>query len=196
MPTASLELVQGWADELTALHSRIAPRFTRSEPRRRSLAYLRGLLGPLERRNGWRLAEHAGETTPDGMQRLLSTAAWDCEGVRDDLRAYVLERLGPGGVLVVDETGFLKKGNRSVGVKRQYTGTAAPPAASRTLRSVCSLRIPPGWVQPSSTASCSCPRTGPTTPSAAERPACRTRWGSGPSPSSPSRCSAAPSRPT
>jgi SRSO17 transposase len=89
------------------------------------LAYLRGLLGPVGRKNGWQLAEHAGEATPDGMQRLLSTADWDPDLVRDDLRAYVVEHLGDSAaVLVVDETGFLKKGTTSVGVQRQYSGTA------------------------------------------------------------------------
>jgi SRSO17 transposase len=79
----------------------------------------------VERKNGWQLAEHARETTPDGMQRLLTSARWDADGLRDDLRAYVIEHLGdPGGVLVVDETGFLKKGNKSAGVQRQYSGTA------------------------------------------------------------------------
>jgi len=77
------------------------------------------------RKNGWQLAEHAGEATPDGMQRLLSTADWDPDLVRDDLRGYVVEHLGdPAAVLVVDETGFLKKGTTSVGVQRQYSGTA------------------------------------------------------------------------
>jgi SRSO17 transposase len=89
------------------------------------LAYLRGLLGAVTRKNGWQLAEHAGEATPDGMQRLLSTADWDPDLVRDDLRGYVVEHLGdPAAVLVVDETGFLKKGTTSVGVQRQYSGTA------------------------------------------------------------------------
>jgi SRSO17 transposase len=89
------------------------------------LAYLRGLLGPVGRKNGWQLAEHAGEATPDGMQRLLATADWDPDLVRDDLRGYVVEHLGDGGgVLVVDETGFLKTGSTSVGVQRQYSGTA------------------------------------------------------------------------
>jgi SRSO17 transposase len=122
---ADIEEVQAWAAGLQALHVRIAGRFARAEPRRRALAYLRGLLGPVGRKNGWQLAEHAGERTPDGMQRLLSTADWDPDRVRDDLRAYVVERLGdPGAVLVVDETGFLKKGTTSVGVQRQYSGTA------------------------------------------------------------------------
>ncbi|GAA5650229.1 hypothetical protein Gobs01_01603 [Geodermatophilus obscurus DSM 43160] len=105
------------------MHARIAGAFTRAEPRARVLAYLRGLLGRLERRNGWTLAEAAGEVSPDGMQRLLRTADWDADAVRDELRSYVVERLGPSGVLIVDETGFIKKGVRSAGVARQYTGT-------------------------------------------------------------------------
>ena len=117
--------VEEWAAGLEELHARIAPRFARSEPRERVLAYVRGLLAPVERKNSWTLAERAGEATPDGMQRLLATADWDADAVRDDLRDYVVEHLGdPGGVLVVDETGFLKKGTRSAGVARQYSGTA------------------------------------------------------------------------
>jgi SRSO17 transposase len=122
---ADLEEVRAWAAGLQALHARIAGRFARAEPRRRALAYLKGLLGNVTRKNGWQLAEHAGERTPDGMQRLLATADWDPDLVRDDLRRYVIEHLGdPGAVLVVDETGFLKKGTTSVGVQRQYSGTA------------------------------------------------------------------------
>jgi SRSO17 transposase len=122
---ADIEEVRAWAAGLDALHARIAGRFARAEPRRRALAYLRGLLGNVTRKNGWQLAEHAGEATPDGMQRLLATADWNPDLVRDDLRAYVVEHLGdPGAVLVVDETGFLKKGTTSVGVQRQYSGTA------------------------------------------------------------------------
>src|SRR5437763_11281594 len=122
---AALDEVAAWGRGLSAMHARIAPRFRRAEPRRRALAYLRGLTSPVERKNGWQLAEQAGEATPDGMQRLLATADWDADAVRDDLRAYVVEHLGdPGAVLVVDETGFLKKGPKSVGVQRQYSGTA------------------------------------------------------------------------
>lgn len=125
MTISSLNQVRGWADELDDLHARIAPRFTRAEPRRRTLAYLKGLLGPVERKNGWQLAEQAGEATPYGTQRLLNGSQWDAEEVRDDLRGYVLDNLGSKeAVLVVDETGFLKKGKHSVGVKRQYSGTA------------------------------------------------------------------------
>src|SRR5688500_16288877 len=115
--------VADWAAGLEEVHARIAGAFARAEPRARVLAYLRGLLGQLERKNGWTLAEAAGEVSPDGMQRLLRIADWNADAVRDQLRAYVLERLGPGGVLIVDETGFIKKGTRSAGVGRQYTGT-------------------------------------------------------------------------
>jgi SRSO17 transposase len=121
----SAAAVSGWADALEAVAVRIEPRFARAELRRRVRAYLRGLLSPLERKNGWQLAEHAGEATPDGMQHLLARAAWDADQVRDDLRSYVVEHLGdPQAVRVVDETGFLKKGTKSVGVQRQYSGTA------------------------------------------------------------------------
>lgn len=103
----------------------IAGRFGRVEPRARVGAYLRGLLAGLERKNGWTLAEHAGAVSPDGMQRLLRTANWDVEGVRDELRGYVLDQLGDSsGVWIVDDTGFIKKGIRSAGVQRQYTGTS------------------------------------------------------------------------
>jgi SRSO17 transposase len=112
-----------WAAELDVVGAKLAPRFERSEPRQRVLAYLTGLLSNTERKNSWQLAELAGETTPDGMQRLLSTAHWDAEAVRDDLAAYVLEHLAdPQAVLVLDETGFVKKGAKSVGVAAQYCG--------------------------------------------------------------------------
>jgi SRSO17 transposase len=117
--------VEGWAAEFERLCERISPRFARPEVRRRAAGFLHGLLGDVARKNGWQLAEHAGETTPDGMQRLLTTARWDPDALRDDVRGYVVEHLGdPGGVLVVDETGFLKKGGKSAGVQRQYSGTA------------------------------------------------------------------------
>jgi SRSO17 transposase len=117
--------VKDWAAALEALSDRLAPRFVRAEPRRRALAYLRGLLAPLERKNGWQLAEAAGDATPDGVQDFLARMRWDADAVRDDLRAYVVEHLGePDAVLVLDETGFIKKGEKSAGVQRQYSGTA------------------------------------------------------------------------
>jgi SRSO17 transposase len=113
-----------WGQELERLHARIASRFARSEPRQRALAYLKGIVSSIERKNGWQLAEHAGEARPDGMQRLLNSAIWDADLVRDDLRAYILERLGdPHAVLVIDETSFRKRGKKSAGVKKQYCGT-------------------------------------------------------------------------
>ena len=119
------EDVLDWEAGLQELHGRIAHRFSRSESRHRVLAYLQGLLGSVERKNGWQLAEYAGDATPDGVQRLLAVYPWDADEVRDDLQGYVVEHLGDaGGVLVVDETGFLKQGKKSVGVKRQYSGTA------------------------------------------------------------------------
>jgi SRSO17 transposase len=117
--------VVDWAVGLDQVLERIGPRFARAEPRARAGVYLRGLLSAAERKNGWTLAEQAGDATPDAMQRLLNHADWDADAVRDDLRAYVLEHLGDErAVLVIDETGFLKKGSKSAGVARQYSGTA------------------------------------------------------------------------
>lgn len=117
--------LDAWVSGLDALYARVAGRFGRVEPRRQARAYLTGLLAPVERKNGWQLAEAAGDATPHRMQRLLNAARWDPDAVRDDLRAYVVEHLGHrDGVLIVDETGFVKKGDKSVGVQRQYSGTA------------------------------------------------------------------------
>ena len=115
-----------WSEGLEELYQRIAGRFARSEARERVKRYFVGLLARIERKNGWRLAETIGENDPQGVQRLLNSAKWEADAVRDDLREYVVEHLGheEGGMLIVDETGFLKKGEKSVGVARQYTGTA------------------------------------------------------------------------
>src|SRR3954465_2355708 len=116
---------EGWARGLDEGVARRAPRLGRVEPRRRASAYLRGLLAPLGRKNGWQLAEAAGDRTPDGMQDFLSRMRRDADAVRDDLRAYVVEHLGdPEAVLVLDETGFVKKGEKSAGGQRQDSGTA------------------------------------------------------------------------
>ena len=127
---AGLTTIDRWPDALAALHARIAHRFARSEARERAKRYLAGLLGRVERKNGWRLAEALGEAGPQGVQRLLNAAAWDADLVRDDLRAYVVEHLADAatGVLIVDETGFLKKGAKSCGVAPQYSGTAGTTA--------------------------------------------------------------------
>jgi SRSO17 transposase len=114
-----------WTDAFEEVCERISPCFAQVQTRQRAQAYVRGLLSPVERKNGWQLAEEAGETTPYAMQYLLDRAAWDSEQLRDVLRTYVREKLGDGkAVLVIDETGFLKKGRKSVGVQRQYSGTA------------------------------------------------------------------------
>jgi SRSO17 transposase len=117
--------LDAWRAGFDDLFARFAGRFVQVQTRRRARAYLLGLLSRTERKNGWTLAEQAGENTPDGMQRLLNHAAWDVDKVRDDLRGYVVDHLGhEQAVLVADETGFLKKGVKSAGVQRQYSGTA------------------------------------------------------------------------
>jgi SRSO17 transposase len=136
----SVEAAFDWARGLDDLAERIAPRFRRVEARGRARSYLSGLLAPLERKNGWHLAEVAGDASPDSVQDFLSRMRWDADAVRDDLRAYVVEHLGDAdAVMVVDETGFVKKGEHSVGVQRQYllrcpTGPA-PLVALKTARS-------------------------------------------------------------
>src|SRR5215217_4174479 len=121
----ALGTVREWTLWLTEVERRIGAQFTRREARGHAGAYLRGLLSPVERKNGWQRAEVNGDTTPYGVQHLLGRAQWDVEAVRDDLRPYVREHLGASqAVLVVDETGFLKKGRHSAGVARQYSGAA------------------------------------------------------------------------
>jgi SRSO17 transposase len=120
-----LRAVRRGVEGIAEVHARIAPRFRRAEVRTRARHFLEGLLAPVERKNGWQMAEELGEHGPRGVQRLLGEADWNADAVRDDLRAYVTEHLGEAdGMLVVDETGFLKKGKKSAGVARQYSGTA------------------------------------------------------------------------
>lgn len=120
-----MEEVEGWAAELDGLLERIGPRFARSEARERAAAYVKGLLSPVERKNSWQLAEASGDKTPYGVQQFLYRAVWNPDAGRDDVRDYVIEQLGDEqAVLIVDETGFMKKGTRSAGVQRQYSGTA------------------------------------------------------------------------
>lgn len=122
---AQFDQVEDWRLDFDVLLQRVEPRFLRSDLRGNLRAYLAGLLAPVDRKNGWQLAEQAGYQTPYAVQHLLGRALWDADAVRDDLRAYVLKHLGgQDGVLVLDETGFLKKGDKSVGVARQYSGTA------------------------------------------------------------------------
>ena len=114
-----------WWTQFGALIDRIGPRFSRYEPLRHAAGLMLGMVSGLDRKNCWTIAEHRGDRSPDGLQHLLSRAKWDAEAVRDDLRDYVVDAFGdPGAVLVVDETGDVKKGTATVGVQRQYSGTA------------------------------------------------------------------------
>jgi len=125
MASVEFEDVRSWSRELDAVAERIGVRFPRSETRDRVRSYLIGLLGPVQRKNAWQVAEQIGDADPYGVQYLMGRSEWDPDAVRDDLRAYVVEALGdPEAVFVLDETGFLKKGTKSAGVARQYTGTA------------------------------------------------------------------------
>jgi SRSO17 transposase len=154
----ALETVHEWALWLTEVERWLMPHFTRREARWRAWGYIRGLLSPVERKNGWQLAEVNGDATPYGLQHLLGRAMWDAEAVRDDLRAYVVKHLGdPQAVLVLDETGFLKKGQQSAGVARQSSGTAGRiencqigvflAYASRHSHALldCALYVPQAW---------------------------------------------------
>ncbi len=120
-----LSVISQGATVLAELSGRIGSHVRRAEVRKRVGRYLQGLLAPLERKNGWQMAEELGEANAHGVQRLLAEADWDEEAVREELRSYVIEQLGEtDGILVVDETGFIKKGKKSAGVARQYSGTA------------------------------------------------------------------------
>ena len=124
-PEPSQRRVVAWSRELGRVAERIGPRFGRPEIRARAPDYLRGLLAGVERKNGWQLAEFLGDQTPTNLQHFIARARWDADAVRDDLVRYVADELGePDGVLIVDETGFLKKGDKSAGVGRMYSGTA------------------------------------------------------------------------
>jgi SRSO17 transposase len=113
-----------WQQEFAALMGRLKPRFAHSQSRAWAAAYVQGLLSQVQRKNGWQLAESVGAATPYGIQQFLYRAKWNPDDIRDDLRAYVVEHLGePEAVLVIDETGFVKKGPHSVGVQVQYCGT-------------------------------------------------------------------------
>lgn len=127
-PLADQDLlaVQGGAAYLADIEGRLAPYFERAEPRQRALADLRGLLSPAERKNSWQLAEVTGDATPYGFQHLLRRALWEPDAVRDELRGDVIQHLrAPAAVLVLDDTGFLKKGRHAAGVARPYSGTAS-----------------------------------------------------------------------
>jgi len=119
----SVQEIGGWTLKLQQFHERIAPHFARTEPRERAQLYLQAVLSDIARKNCWQIAEQARQTQPYGMQRLLSSAVWDCDCVRNDVRKYVLEQLGTqGAIAVLDESGFPKRGKKSAGVKIQYCG--------------------------------------------------------------------------
>jgi SRSO17 transposase len=159
--TTPAEVTQ-WATGIEEIAQRIAPRFARAAPRRRALAYLRGLLSSLERKNGWQLAEGAGDPTPYGVQHLLGRAQGDAEAGRDDLRQSVVKHLGEReAIFILDESGFPKKGTKRVGVSRQYSGAAGGRVANCQIgvfRAYASSRgrtfldreldLPQGWAEP------------------------------------------------
>ncbi len=156
-PGVDLGWPLGIFDELM---TRVGSRFRRVEPRRRARAFALGMLAELPRVNSWTIIEHAGDSSPDGMQHLLARAKWDADGVRDEVRGYVLEHLyilehlgDPGAVLVVDENGNLKRGTAMAGVQRQYTGTAGR-IENAQVAVYLGYSARPGT--PSSTGSCTC----------------------------------------
>lgn len=184
--------VRRWASELGVVHGRFVHRFNRSEQRESALAYMQGLIAPLERKNGWTLAEQAGHAAPDRMHRLLNRIEWDADEVLGDLREYVVEHLGDrDAVLIVDDTGFLKKGSGSAGVQPQYSGTAG-----RTENSQIGVFL--AYATPRGRTPIDrrlyLPTPGPATEKSAGEPASRTvspsrrkwpwprRWSAGPSP--------------
>ncbi len=175
-----------WQAELDGLLGRIAGRFARVDLRRRARAFVRGLLADLPRMNCWTIAEHAGDANPDGMQHLLGRAVWDHDKVRDDIRDYVGEHLGdPEAVLVIDETGDLKKGTTTVGTQRQYTGTAGRVENAQVAVYLVYATDAGHGVIDRELYLPTCPVPGPTIPSACRRPVSLQGSGLRPSPSWP-----------
>lgn len=124
MPEALLDW-QDLHEDFESFHARFDGLFGRDQPRALCRLYVRGLMTKVGRRNCWQMAEATGELLPDAMQRLLYRTLWDADAARDIVQGFVQEQFGePDAVVVVDETGFIKWGKRSAGVKRQYTGTA------------------------------------------------------------------------
>jgi hypothetical protein len=168
-----------WQELLDELLGRVAGRFARVDLRRRARAFVRGLLADLPRKNCWTIAEHAGDASPDGMQHLLGRAVWDHDKVRDDARDYVVAHLGdPRAVLVVDEIGDLKKGTATVGMQRQYTGTAGRVENAQV---AVYLVYATDSAHATIDRDCTCPRAGSTIPSAARLLASLTSSGLRPS---------------
>src|SRR5258708_467981 len=182
-PAPDVELVAalaGAAEEVPTVAQRLAPRFARSEGRRHAQAYLWGLLGPAERKNGWQLAEEVGDRTPYAIQHLPGRADWDPDAVRDDLRAYVVEHFGDAhAILVLDETAVVKKGRASAGVAKQYAGVVGKLANAQV--GVFLAYASPQGVAFLDTARAICRRPGPTTARALRRPGFQTTSRSRPS---------------
>lgn len=160
-----------WLQSLFHLHQRLRPHFARPEVHQRVLLYLQAIMSDIPRKNGWQIAEHARQSRPYGMQRLLSRAVWDEDGVRNDLRTLVCQTLCPPPVLpelaesevpfpvlVIDESCFPKRGRHSAGVVPP--SIVGVPDVWKTARLVSSFPMSPRWVMPSSIVSCICPKTG------------------------------------
>src|SRR6266516_4548339 len=172
------EELEQWQEEFEAFHARFADLFERSESREQARKYLRGLLTEAERKNSWQVAEAVGDRIPDRMQRLLYRVPWDADAARDRLQEFVIETFGdPDGIGVVDETGFRKYGKKSVGVARQYTGTAGKRENSQV-----------ATVLSYATESSICRKPGPGIEPGEPRQACRRRWALPPSRSRRWRC--------
>jgi len=188
-----IAVVQGGAAYFNDLERRLAPYFERAKPRQRAMASRRGLLSPAERKNSWQLAEVRGDATPYGFQHVLRRAPWEPEAVRDELRRYVLQQLGDReAVLVLDETGFLKKGR----TRPVWRGHRVGPRGGSSIARVGSCwATPVPWARPCWIANALCPRSGPRTAPAAGGRAFRTRAGLRPNRSWPSRWGRGPSPP-
>ena len=175
-------VLENWPKYLEDLHARIAHRFRRPEVRERVRRYLTALLGDAQRKNGWQMAEAMGQAQPRGTQRVLNGSQWDVDAVRDDLREYVVEHLGDEerGVLIVDETGFLKKGEKSVGVARQYTRTAGKRENCQVGVFLCYASKEGKRARRSWTERCTCRVSGRMIHSGCLRPVYLRKWGSRP----------------
>ena len=186
------EELDSWGEEFASFHARFAGVFGRKEARQQAVKYLRGLLSEIERKNGWQRAEAVGEPRPDGLQRLLYQSQWEADRARDVLQGFIIEQFGEEeGIGVVDETGFLKKGSHSVGVKRQDSGTAGKVenCPVGTFLSDATCRAMSFWI-----AVCICPRSGATIRCAAVKPKCRRKCSSRPNQNKRWPCSSMPGR--
>jgi SRSO17 transposase len=150
--------LESWSSDLEELFTRMGPVFYRTESRRHAEQYLLGLLAPIQRKNGWTIAEYVGESEPKALQRFLNLSPWDVDRLLELNRDYVLEHFAsPSAILVADPTGFAKKGTKSVGVQRQYSGTLGRVDNCQIATFL--AYVTPDRVGYSWTAACICPRT-------------------------------------